>query len=144
MLLVHVHLQHGRQLVSERLRGGLDKCAGLLYSLDFFLSFHVGFIMTHGWRKRIVMHGRSIAKYYFKRGTAVVDMLSVIPFVVQVRLHASLGCRSWPPVRVIGEQSGHPEGLLSQIILICVPQDHHAVAHAFQFVRLLRLVRARA
>lgn len=30
--------------------------------------------------------------------------------------------------------------LAAQIVLICVPQEHHAVAHAFQVVRLLRLV----
>ena len=56
----------------------------MLYSADFLWSFHVGFVMTHGWRKRIVMYGRSIAKYYFKRGTAFIDLFSVVPFIVQV------------------------------------------------------------
>lgn len=93
MLPVSAHSLHG-SCVWETCTS-LTGRAGLMYSLDFLLSFHVGFIMTHGWRKRIVMHGRSVAKYYFKRGTAVVDMLSVIPFLVQVGSHAALQPAHW-------------------------------------------------
>ena len=41
-------------------------------------------MVTHGWHKRVIMHGPTIAKYYIHRGTAIIDIFSVVPFIAQV------------------------------------------------------------
>ena len=44
----------------------------------------VGFVVVHGWHKRIIMNGPAIAKYYVQHGTAFIDIFSVVPFFAQV------------------------------------------------------------
>ena len=58
--------------------------AGLCYAIDMLLSVHVGFVVTYNLQKKIVLDGRQLLKYYLKKGSAVLDTLSVIPWIAQV------------------------------------------------------------
>ena len=58
-------------------------------------TLQVGFVVVHGWHKRIIMHGPAIAKYYLCHGTAIIDVFSVTPFIAQVPAPMR---RPWPAI----------------------------------------------
>ena len=58
---------------------------GALFFLDMCVNFHVGFIVTHNFKRRLVTNPREVMKYYMKVGTFRYDLLSAIAWVTQVR-----------------------------------------------------------
>lgn len=63
-----------------------DVVAGFLFTLDIVLLFHTGFIITCNLRKRLVMDGFFVARYYAKHASLVIDLLATVPAWVQVIL----------------------------------------------------------
>ena len=63
-----------------------DIVAGFLFTLDILLLFHTGFIITCNLRKRLVMDGYFVARYYAKHASLVNDLLATVPAWVQVNL----------------------------------------------------------
>ena len=63
-----------------------DIVAGFLFTLDIVLLFHTGFIITCNLRKRLVMDGFFVARYYAKHASLVIDLLATVPAWVQVNL----------------------------------------------------------
>ena len=61
-------------------------CAGLFFVVDMFLGFHTGYVITYNMRKRVVMDGKQVAKWYILRGSFFVDLLSSIAWVTQVMM----------------------------------------------------------
>ena len=58
--------------------------AGFLFTLDIFLLFHTGFIITCNLRKRLIMDGYFVACYYAKHANLVMDVLATIPSWIEV------------------------------------------------------------
>ena len=87
--------------------------AGLLFTLDIFLLFHTGFIITCNLRKRLIMDGYFVARYYAKHASLLVDVLATIPSWIEVSelacMHAGFSFSSFlnkmhgstnPPIKV--------------------------------------------
>ena len=62
--------------------------AGSLFTLDIFLLFHTGFIITCNLRKRLIMDGYFVARYYAKHASLLVDVLATVPSWIEVSLSA--------------------------------------------------------
>lgn len=58
--------------------------AGLFFVIDMMLGFHTGYVISYNLRKRVVMDGKQVAKWYTLRGSFFVDLLSSIAWVTQV------------------------------------------------------------
>lgn len=59
--------------------------AGFLFTLDIVLLFHTGFIITCNFRKRLIMDGYFVARYYAKHASLLVDVLATVPAWIEVR-----------------------------------------------------------
>lgn len=59
--------------------------AGLFFMIDLVLGFHTGYVISFNFRKRVVMNGRQVAKWYVFRGSFWVDFLSSVAWITQVR-----------------------------------------------------------
>ncbi len=59
--------------------------AGFLFTLDIVLLFHTGFIITCNLRKRLIMDGYFVARYYAKHASLLVDVLATVPAWIEVR-----------------------------------------------------------
>ena len=64
-------------------------------------TLQVGFVVVHGWHKRIIMYGPAIAKYYLCHGTAIIDVFSVTPFIAQVPAHIHWPASATAPCRLL-------------------------------------------
>ena len=42
--------------------------AGTIFVIDLSLNFHVGFIVTNNFQRRVVMDSREVMSYYIRRG----------------------------------------------------------------------------
>ncbi|KAK9813286.1 hypothetical protein WJX72_011893 [[Myrmecia] bisecta] len=71
-----------------------DLVAGALFNIDIFILLHTGFIITHNLRRKVVMNGNLIAWFYCRRGALITDVLSAIPFWVELGLVVIAGNRS--------------------------------------------------
>ena len=56
----------------------------MLYTTDMLLNLHVGFVVTYNLQKKVVLDGHKILRYYVTSGRALLDVLSVIPWMAQV------------------------------------------------------------
>ncbi|KAK9809148.1 hypothetical protein WJX72_010205 [[Myrmecia] bisecta] len=61
-----------------------DFAAGAVFGVDLFLGFQVGFVVTYNLRKKAIMDGRLIARYYIRKGTFLVDAISTIAWLAQI------------------------------------------------------------
>lgn len=59
---------------------------GAFFLIDIFMNLHVGFVLHHDYKKKVVMDGKHILWYYLKYGGAWIDLLSVIPLFYEVKL----------------------------------------------------------
>ena len=71
--------------------------------VDMLLGFHTGYVISYNFRKRVVMNGRQVAKWYVLRGSFLVDLLSSIAWVTQVDTMALNIC----PLNTILPQKSH-------------------------------------
>jgi hypothetical protein len=62
----------------------VDLLAGLLFTANVFLGFHVCFVLQNGSRKRVVRDGRRVALIYLSTYTFWIDLLAVVPFLFQL------------------------------------------------------------
>ena len=60
--------------------------AGFLFTLDIVLLFHTGFIITCNLRKRLIMDGYFVARYYAKHASLLVDVLATVPAWIEVNI----------------------------------------------------------
>ena len=81
--------------------------------MELWRGFHTSFVATSGGRRREVFDGRAVAAYYARHGSLWQDSLAVAVWITQVCLLAA-------------QRAGVPLG---------------AAAQAFQYVRIVRLVR---
>ena len=58
--------------------------AGMVFFADLVLGFHTGYVVTFNFKRKVVMDGRLVAKFYVLRGTFVVDFLSTCAWITQV------------------------------------------------------------
>lgn len=58
--------------------------AGIFFTIEFALGFHVGFVGTYNGQQKLIMDGPGIARYYVLKGNFPVDILAVIAWVAQV------------------------------------------------------------
>ena len=58
--------------------------AGLFFMIDMMLGFHTGYVISYNLRKRVVMNGKQVAKWYAVRGSFWVDFLSSVAWITQV------------------------------------------------------------
>jgi hypothetical protein len=45
----------------------------------------IGFILEHDYKKRLLLDGLHVARFYVLRGSFLIDVLTVLPVVYQVR-----------------------------------------------------------
>ena len=57
--------------------------------MDLCLNFHVGFIVTNNFQRRLVMDSREVVAYYVRRGAAVLVMVQT----AEVFVHLSCRCQ---------------------------------------------------
>lgn len=62
----------------------LDVIAGVIIICDIFFNFHCGFIVVWNYRRKLVMQGDLIARFYIWHGTFLVDVLSIAPWVAEL------------------------------------------------------------
>ena len=89
--------------------------AGFLFTLDIVLLFHTGFIITCNLRKRLIMDGYFVARYYAKHASLLVDVLATVP--------------AWIEVRPLGMLCNDPalcciQGHACSIVYSCVMRTH--------------------
>eukprot|EP00879_Flechtneria_rotunda_P007366 GHRR01007727.1.p1 GENE.GHRR01007727.1~~GHRR01007727.1.p1 ORF type:complete len:486 (+),score=140.69 GHRR01007727.1:359-1816(+) len=74
--------------------GGLNWCntidlvAGLIYLLNLLVSLQIGFVLEHDYKKRLLMDGVHVARFYVIRGTFFIDVMAVIPVIYQILMVA--------------------------------------------------------
>ncbi|KAL6757978.1 hypothetical protein V8C86DRAFT_2609146 [Haematococcus lacustris] len=66
-----------------------DLAGGVVYALHLLINFQVGVVLVHGYRKRVIMDGMSVAKLYMKYGRFWLDFLTALPFVYLVVILAA-------------------------------------------------------
>lgn len=62
----------------------LSFCTGCFFLADIFANLHVGFVLVHDYKKKVIMDGKHILWYYLKYGGAWIDVMSIIPLMYQV------------------------------------------------------------
>ncbi|KAK9836539.1 hypothetical protein WJX74_002745 [Apatococcus lobatus] len=97
--------------------GIVDFIAGCFFATDLFLGFHIGFIATHNLRKRVVLDGRAVARYYTKHGSFAIDLMSTLVWIIEI----------------VAINIDTPPGSSSQRII--------SILQALRALRLLRLIR---
>lgn len=60
-------------------------CAGSLYTLNLVLGFQIGIVLSHGYKRRALMSGPLVARFYTSRFIFYLDVMAVLPFIMQVR-----------------------------------------------------------
>ncbi len=63
-------------------------CLGGPFTADILLLLHTGFFITCSLRKRLIMDGRFVARYYVLHATCFTDVLATIPAWIEVRIPA--------------------------------------------------------
>ncbi|CAD7700267.1 unnamed protein product, partial [Ostreobium quekettii] len=58
--------------------------AGLFLLFDFLMNFHVGFMVVHDYKKKVVMDGQSVKWYYWMHGGALIDAIAVFPLLPEI------------------------------------------------------------
>lgn len=58
--------------------------------MELWLGFHIGFVGRLNTRKKLVMDGKAVAWYYITRGQFLVDTLTAIAWIAQVRSERSV------------------------------------------------------
>ena len=86
---------------------------GAVFAVELWRGFHLSFVATSGGRRREVFDGRAVARYYIRSGSFFQDALSTAIWLSQLSLLAA-------------RRSGVSMG---------------AAAGAFQYIRIIRLVR---
>ena len=81
--------------------------------MELWRGFHLSFVATSGGRRREVFDGRAVARYYIRHGSFCQEALSAAVWLTQITLLAA-------------HTAGVPLG---------------AAARAFQYLRIVRLVR---
>ena len=71
--------------MADLLAFAILSAAGFLFTLDIVLLFHTGFIITCNLRKRLIMDGYFVARYYAKHASLLVDVLATVPAWIEVR-----------------------------------------------------------
>eukprot|EP00803_Ostreobium_quekettii_P010868 evm.model.scf_1447.2 EVM.evm.TU.scf_1447.2 scf_1447:6160-16978(+) len=71
----------------------IEIIAGLLLLIDFVMNFHIGFIIVHDYKKKVIMNGKSIGWYYWNYGGALIDALGVLPLFPEIIFGALGGVR---------------------------------------------------
>ena len=72
-----------------------------MFFLDMCINFHVGFIVTNNFRRRLVTDAHEVARYYAKYGTLPYDILSTVAWIfqllrIQEQTRNPFACRSLP------------------------------------------------
>lgn len=49
----------------------------------------IGFILEHDYKKRVLLDGLHVARFYIIRGSFLIDSMAMLPVVYQVRLQAA-------------------------------------------------------
>ncbi|DBA70723.1 TPA: hypothetical protein ACH3X2_012094 [Trebouxia sp. C0005] len=78
----------------------VDVVAGFLFTLDIVLLFHTGFIITCNFRKRLIMDGYFVARYYAKHASLLVDVLATVPAWIEFLVLVFLK-RHTPPLLLV-------------------------------------------
>lgn len=64
----------------------LDCAVGIVFTVDILFSFHRATIVRHNFRRRLLADGRLVARAYALHSHSVMDIITVVPFWVQVGL----------------------------------------------------------
>lgn len=59
--------------------------AGIILLIVAWIRFHTAVVAHKKSEDQIIPDGKTIAAEYIRRGTFVIDVLSLVPFFVQVR-----------------------------------------------------------
>lgn len=58
--------------------------ADIVYVIDWFMGFHIGFVASWDARWVPVTDGRLVAKYYALHGQLIINTVAMLPIIVQV------------------------------------------------------------
>eukprot|EP00210_Caulerpa_lentillifera_P000916 g886.t1 len=64
---------------------------GCIFLADILVNLHVGFTIHHEYKRKIVMDGGHIFRYYMTYGGAWIDLLSVVPLFYEIYMIISDG-----------------------------------------------------
>ncbi|KAK9792471.1 hypothetical protein WJX73_000921 [Symbiochloris irregularis] len=62
----------------------IDTLAGAVILLDIFFNFHCGFYVVWNFKRRLILQGDLIGRFYLWHGTFVIDILSIIPWIAEL------------------------------------------------------------
>lgn len=55
-----------------------------MYCFNLVVSFQIGFVLEHDYKKRLLLDGFHVARFYILRGSFIIDAMAVLPVVYQV------------------------------------------------------------
>lgn len=55
-----------------------------MYCVNLAVSFQIGFVLEHDYKKRLLLDGLHVARFYILRGSFFIDGMAVLPVVYQV------------------------------------------------------------
>ncbi|KAI3437808.1 hypothetical protein D9Q98_000255 [Chlorella vulgaris] len=84
IVALSVGFNHAREVQDFSWLGIADLIGSSIYVLDIFAGFHIGFVANWGARAIVVLDARTVAGYYIRTGTFVVDCIATIPSVIQL------------------------------------------------------------
>eukprot|EP00891_Asterochloris_glomerata_P007207 jgi/Astpho2/7207/Aster-x0763 len=57
----------------------LDMIAMVLFTADILLLFHTGFVISYNLKKKLILSGPAVARYYIWHGSFIFDAISTVP-----------------------------------------------------------------
>ena len=56
----------------------------VLFTADILLLFHTGFVISYNLKKKLILSGPAVARYYICHGSFIFDAISTVPLWMEV------------------------------------------------------------
>ena len=56
----------------------------VLFTADILLLFHTGFVISYNLKKKLILSGPAVARYYICHGSFIFDAVSTVPLWMEV------------------------------------------------------------
>ena len=69
----------------------------VLFTADILLLFHTGFVISYNLKKKLILSGPAVARYYIWHGSFIFDAISTVPLWMEV-------CRGWSDANEVAQR----------------------------------------
>lgn len=83
-LLLPISLALGTSTIRLTWAAVMDVLAGAGFIFSALMSLHIGFYITHNFRRRLIMDGWESFMYYMRSVRFIIDLLTVVQLLVQI------------------------------------------------------------